>query len=177
MGVFKYYVSRFSLILDRPPLRHHCQRMPDPLPKFKNSSHNSSPWQGAFSTIIIIIRKMSLLWGQTICLSPPPHLCVRNVCPRGTNNLFVPRGQTKVWERDRQTNRQTQRFIYTDLPNDQNMLFYYHKEYILGRWSCTHDSGRNSLVYWWFQVFYSNPCSLFQVPHFLSKCQHVSILA
>ena len=24
----------------------------------------------------------------------PPPLCVKNVCPRGTNNLFVPGGQT-----------------------------------------------------------------------------------
>ena len=36
-----------------------------------------------FSTIIIIIRKMFV----------PP--CMKNVCSPGTNNLFVPRGQTK----------------------------------------------------------------------------------
>ena len=29
----------------------------------------------------------------------------------------------------------------------------------------SHDSWRNSLVYSWFQVFYSNTCSMFQVSH------------
>ena len=52
-----------------------------------------------FPTVIIIIRKMfvppsvckkCLSPGDKQFVCPPPHLCVRNVCPPGTNNLFVP---------------------------------------------------------------------------------------
>ena len=44
----------------------------------------------------------------------------------------------------------------------------------------SHDSWRNSLIYSWFQVFYSNTCSMFQVSHpstFQVSAQHHFALA
>ena len=40
----------------------------------------------------------------------PPELCVRNVCPQGTNKLFG-----KIKEDTAQTNGLTKRFIYIDI--------------------------------------------------------------
>ena len=64
------------------------------------------------NTSIYIKRFVSEMWVSLVS---------SYVCPRGTNKLFVPRGQTKE-----DTRHLTKRFIYID---DKSIIFYLNIQY------------------------------------------------